>query len=347
MHEVTTERTFSVLRMLASRRYGMSVGQIARELAVNDRTIRRDLKRLEYIGFLIEVAEEARGRKVWKLSRTDGCPGLQFSFDEAVALSLVRPLLEPFCGTELWLAADQALRKIRGTLSEKALAHFESLYRVFHFTGHGSLGYHSKAEIINELTLAIEDSKVVHLTYRSQGATEPARRELHPYKLLSHKSSLYLLAFAPDHGEVRCYKVDRMEQISTSSAAFARPKDFDVSKYLAGSFGIYDGDESVTVVVKILPSAVRGFRESKVRPHCEMTDQPDGSLVARFELTSTVEIKSWILSFGAAAEILEPETLRQSVASELEQLLKAYRPRAQTRRKPASHTSPKRKRGIR
>ena len=92
----------------------MSVGQIARQLAVNDRTILRDLKRLEYIGFLIEVAEEARGRKVWKLSRTDGCPGLQFSFDEAVALSLVRPLLEPFCGTELWLAADQSAAEDSG-----------------------------------------------------------------------------------------------------------------------------------------------------------------------------------------------------------------------------------------
>ena len=100
---------------------------------------------------------------------------------------------------------------------------------------------------------------------------------MHPYKLLSHKSSLYLLAFAPDHGEVRCYKVDRMEQISTSSAGIRTPRRTSTfPKYLAGSFGIYDGDESVTVVVKILPSAVRGFRESKVRPHCEMTDQPDG-----------------------------------------------------------------------
>ena len=59
-------------------------------------------------------------------------------------------------------------------------------------------------------------------------------------------------------------------------------------------------------------------------PTRELTDEPDGSLLARFQLSSTVEIKSWVLSFGGTAVILEPESLRTAVAEELERLLKVY-----------------------
>ena len=330
MHDLApTLRHLILLRMLEARRYGMSISEMAGELGVDNQTIRRDLKLFLRIGIPLAAEGGERGRKSWKLPQSDGCPRLRFAFDEAVALSLARPLLEPLSGTELGEAADRAIQKIRATLSEDALSHFAKLQQVFHFTSRGSGKYESKAEIIDDLTFAIKDTKVVQLTYRSQAASAPAAREIHPYNLISHKGSLYLFAFAPEHGEVRSYKVDRMEKVTTSSKEFLRAPGFDVAQFLAGSFGIYDGDENVTVVVKILQSAVRSFHESKVRPRCEFTTQTDGSLVARFELTSTLEIKSWILSFGASAVILEPDSLREAVAEELQQMLKAYQPTSQ------------------
>ena len=49
-------------------------------------------------------------------------------------------------------------------------------------------------------------------------------------------------AFAPEHDQVRHYKVDRIEAVEVSSFIFQRPRDFDVADHLAGSFGIYGGD---------------------------------------------------------------------------------------------------------
>ena len=56
----------------------------------------------------------------------------------------------------------------------------------------------------------------------------------------------------------------------------------------------------MTVVVRFVPPTVRYVRESKRLPPCELTDQKDGSLLARFQLTSTVEVKSWALGFEQA-----------------------------------------------
>ena len=81
---------------------------------------------------------------------------------------------------------------------------------------------------------------------------------------------------------------------------FQRPDGFDISTYLADSFGIFSGSEDVTVVVKFLPAAARFVLESDWHPSPVLTRQRDGSLLAKFQLSSTVEIKSWVLSFGAA-----------------------------------------------
>ena len=94
--------------------------------------------------------------------------------------------------------------------------------------------------------------------------------------------------------------------------------------HLAGSFGIYDGSDDVTVVVKFLPAAARYVAESKWHHSQAVTRKRDGSLLARFQLSSTVEIKSWVLSFGANAIVLEPEVLRGEIARDLEHLLNVH-----------------------
>jgi predicted DNA-binding transcriptional regulator YafY len=338
--DVQVFRQWMILHTLAARRFGMSVREMAEDRHVVPKTIRRDLEMLQHLGFSLAAAIDERGRKMWKLSQSDGCPPLRFTHDEAVALSMARRLLEPLCGTELWQAADRALRKIQSTLSEQAQEHFKKLRCVFHFTNPGLGNDTSKANIIDELTLAIEDGTAVDLSYQSQQASAPATRELHPYRLISHKGSLYLLAFAPAHNQPRLYKVARIDGLTVGSTRFRKPSESELAGHLAGSFGIYDGDDDVTVVVKFLPPAARYVGEQTWLPAHERLDQSDGSLVARFELTSTVEIKSWILSFGASALILEPEALRQEVAEDLEQLLEAYRPTPAAGQRAKDRTNP-------
>jgi len=218
--DVPVYRHWILLRTLGARRHGLTVREMAREMDVAEKTIRRDLALFQRLGFPLMETNGERGRKTWRLAGGGSAPPLQFTFDEAVVL--------------------------------------------------------------------------------------------------------YLMAFDPRHDQVRRYKLDRIESVEISSFTFQRPADFDVSACLAGSFGIYDGDGDVTVVVKFLPAAVRYVLESKRHASQVSTRQRDGSLLAQFQLTTTVEIKGWILSFGGNAIVLEPDSLRAEIAGELERLLKAY-----------------------
>ena len=98
-----------------------------------------------------------------------------------------------------------------------------------------------------------------------------------------------------------------------------------MSAYLAGAFGIYTGSGEVTVAVKFLQPAARFVQESRWHASQVLTQERDGSLLARFTLSTTVEIKSWVLGFGGNAVVIEPEELRAEIARELEQMIQAYR----------------------
>jgi proteasome accessory factor B len=318
-------RQWNLLRTLGARHYGVTIREMAREMGVADKTIRRDLELFGRLGFPLEKSVGDRGRNTWKLAGGWSQPMLSFTFEEAVVLYLGRRFLEPLAGTQFWQAANSAMRKIRATLSKPALEYLERFPQVFHCTTSGFGNYANKAEIIDDLTMAIEDRKAVHIAYQSQQATEPATRDVYPYCLVRHKgAALYLIAFSPEHDEIRRYKVDRIESVEVSSFIFQRPRDFDIKALLAASFGIYCGSDEITVLVKFAPSAARYVREGQWHDSQVLTSQRDGSLLARFQLSSTVEIKSWVLSFGASAVVLEPEDLRAEIARDLEQLLKIY-----------------------
>jgi predicted DNA-binding transcriptional regulator YafY len=314
-----------MLKALSSRRLGLTIRELSDELRVGAKTIRRDLELFRDLGYpLVEETGEF-GRKTYRMASPAGQPPTPFRVDEALALYLSRRLLEPLAGTLFWESAQSAFRKISASLGEKAIAYAEQMSCFFHPTTFGAGDYSKKAKVLDALTLAGEESKVAHVVYQSARATEPACRDLHPYKLVFHRGSIYLVAYDPDEQRIKHYKVDRIEDVEVSPFPFRRPADFDIDAHLRPTFGVYLTDGDVRPIkVRFAPAAARYVEESGWHPTAVLTRQRDGGLLAEFELASTEEFRSWILSFGSKATVLEPEKLRRSVAAELHAMSLAY-----------------------
>ena len=323
--ETSMLRQWKLIRMLSARRYGLTVREMAREMNVGDRTIRRDLNLFRSVGLRLEDTTGDRGCKTWQIVDEPGTPALTFNLDEAAALYMGRQFLEPLAGTPFWSAAQRAWGKVRASLGKSVADYLDRFPKMFHCTRFGQADYAGKAGILDDLTLAIEDHHAVHLTYRSQRATEPATRDVYPLGLVRHRDALYLIAAVPGQERLKTYKLDRIEAAEVSAFVHRLYRDFDIEAFLAGSFGIYDGDDDIHVAVRFLPAAARYVSESRRHESQEETRNRDGSLTVRYRLSNTVEFKSWVLSFGASAIVLEPESLRAEIAAELEKILEAYR----------------------
>ena len=54
-------------------------------------------------------------------------------------------------------------------------------------------------------------------------------------------------------------------------------------------------------------------------------NQNDGSIIFEVEVAVTDEIRSWIMGWGAKAEVLEPEFLKAEIQSEVEEMQERYK----------------------
>jgi len=65
--------------------------------------------------------------------------------------------------------------------------------------------------------------------------------------------------------------------------------------------------------------------ERQWHPKQKIQHQKDGSVVLTFNTNSLFEVKRWVLSWGAGARVLEPESLIQQIQEDLKGMLESYR----------------------
>jgi predicted DNA-binding transcriptional regulator YafY len=230
--EPALRRQWALICALTSRRRPLTVREMAGEAGVSLKTVRRDLELFRSVGFPLEESTGEYGRKTWKITGTGGGPPLSFAFDEAAALYLGRRLLDPLAGTPFGEAARSAFQKIRAALGPTALEYLARFASVFHHTGFHTHDYARRNGLIADLQVAIEDGKTVNLLYRSERATRPSYREVHPYGLVQHGGALYLVALDPVAERVKHYKVDRIDDAEVTGMACRRPEGFDLADHL-------------------------------------------------------------------------------------------------------------------
>jgi predicted DNA-binding transcriptional regulator YafY len=79
----------------------------------------------------------------------------------------------------------------------------------------------------------------------------------------------------------------------------------------------------IEVRIRFAPEVVRWVRE---RQHYAFQMEEamllDGSVVMHYQVNALSEIQHWLLSWGAAAEPLEPAALREQIRQEVQKLLR-------------------------
>lgn len=325
-------RQWMMLRILANRHYGVTVKELAQELGVSEKTIRRDLQAFTEAGFPLEEQIVDHGRKKWKLAADTFQKGIPLYYDEAIALHLARCFMEPLAGTIFWSAAQRAFNKIRCLFNERALQYVEKMAQAFYQTRVGLCDYSKQTEIIDQIMISIEDRRVLKIVYQSLKATEPVCYEIHPYGMTYHRGALYLVGWSAERQEIRHWKVNRIEEAEVTDQHFQMPQDFRLDEHLAGSFGIFQGDGDYHIRICFSPQVARYVSEAKWHASQRLHPQRDGSLIAEFHLESLEEIERWILSFGKHARVLEPPELVDRVRQEIAEMAKVYTvPRVKSR----------------
>ena len=321
----TLIRQWQLLRQLSASHQGRCVRDLAAEYEVSEKTIRRDLDALADGGFELVSASGARGQKQWRLEGSSEFASLHFDIGEIAALYLGRRFLEPLAGTTLWESAQSAFVKLQQQLRPDALRFLESFARAVHETTFGQSDYSKRAEVIDALMTGVNESRVTRLLYHPLRSETPGEYELQPLGLVWHRATMYLVASSPGRPESRHFKVERVRDVEVLAETFARPAEFDFETHLENSLGIYQSDAPLTDVrVWFSADVARYVTEHRWHHSQQIEEQPGGSLIVDLKLSDLTELKSWVLSFGANAEVLAPESLVKELRQTTNQMRDIY-----------------------
>ena len=326
----SANRLLKVLGSLSAHGDGVDIETLAREFGVSTRTIRRDLKVLKSHGFPIIECRNSSGRKV--LAVNDGSMWSdgdedearpRFTYDEAAAMFMGRRFLSPLMGTFIWDAASRALEKIRRSLGPRVAAFCDRLFESVQNTRIGWSDYTDKAQILDDIWAAVEKHHCVRIEYQSLSADAPRVYDIHPYKILNHRGTYYVVGYSCRTRDIRHWKINRMiSALKTDKTfkvlpAFSRNED----RYFQEMSGVYQkdhvGQKPEKVVIRFEREVVRYVQEHIWNESQKFTPQEDDSVLMEMKLKYTVELKSWILSFGRCATVISPEPLRQMIQEEI------------------------------
>jgi predicted DNA-binding transcriptional regulator YafY len=238
-------RVLALLELLQAR--GAVTGsELARELGVHGRTLRRYIAALEELG--IPVTSE-RGRfGGYRLVPGFKLPPMMFGDDEALALSL--GLL---AARGLGLAdAAPAIASAQAKLERVMPAALRSRVRAVDATIALDLSRHQQAAgdsgVLRVLSAAAQSRQRVRMHYRSAQRAD-SERDFDPYGLAWRGGRWYAIGHCHLRNGLRSFRLDRIAAIAPLPASFGRPDDFDALGHLAFSLATLPRAHAIEVLL--------------------------------------------------------------------------------------------------
>jgi predicted DNA-binding transcriptional regulator YafY len=317
-------RQWRIIQTLVTSKHGKTVGDLVKEEDCHPRTIYRDLEALQEAGFPI-YSDRVDGKGVWSVvDEYKHKMPVPFTLPELMALYFSRDLISVFKGTVFYDSLEALFQKIKTTLPSESLAYMDRVEQTLHIGFKPHKDFKRFREIIKQINEAAVSQKTIDMIYKTMSrGGEENRRKVDPYKVMFFDSTFYLIGLCHLRSEIRMFVLDRIKMMNITDETFEIPDDFDLESYMQSPFKVIH-DKPVTVTIRFDQKAA-GYIKEKIWHHSQKIEpQKDGSIIFTAEVAGTEEVKHWVLSYGNKAEVLQPQYLREEIASELIESLNKY-----------------------
>lgn len=318
-------RLHDVIRLIESR-HGITIDELAEECGVNRRTIHRDLNAIADAGYPLTAARSGDRKQYRFVTGFKDVPPVRFTLQELLTLYFLRSQLEILQGTPFYDDLATIFRKINSVLPPRYAAHLERLSRITLPLLQGRRDYTRAAALLEDLRTALLFQQRITLRYKIPSRDSAESYSVDPYSFIFAKGGLYLLGFAHNRQAVRTFAVERILEVAIDRQRFELPEDFEPETLFRNAFGIVE-EEPLPVRVRFSAAVAHAIEERQWHPTQTLIRNADGSLEIAFSAGGELEIVSWVLSYGAHAELLEPPPLRAALEKSVAAMAAIYHPR--------------------
>jgi predicted DNA-binding transcriptional regulator YafY len=298
------DRLFGIL-LLLQRKRRLRAEDLARTYEVSERTIYRDMLALNETGVPI-VSLPGVG---YELAEGYYLPPLLFSPDESSALFLSARMLKAHATGRLGEVAERALAKIAVVLPSSLRQEAERLADTIDFVMPPARFDFDDPRLM-KLQQAIRERQVVRLVYHSYNRDETTEREIQPHYLTYSNGVWYVNGYCRLRKDLRAFRFDRIERMAVL------PEIFEPRLHQAAV------RDTIAARVRFEMDAARWVRERQHYAFQSEAPEPDGQgTIMCYRVHRIAELLPWLLSWGAAAQPLDPPELRDAIRAEVTKVL--------------------------
>lgn len=314
------DRLLSIMLLLQNRGK-MSSRQLAELLEVSERTIARDIEALSAAGIPVYAERGSRGGWVLAESYRTNLTGMRPEEIVSLLLTSHSELLGDLGIQGHFNAAYQKLLAASpATIRQDA----ELIRQRIHIDG---AGWHASDEAFPWLSTvqeAVWTQQKLRIRYRKDDET--VERLIRPLGLIAKRNVWYVAAEQEHGGELRTYRISRLEQAVLLEETFERPAEFNLANYWEQSNASFKArlpryPARVTIKEPRL-NRLRRERYAKVL-HAEQPDDR-GYVKAEIEFQTLDSACEIILACGREIEVLAPPELRERVMAEARAICGLY-----------------------
>ena len=298
---------------------GISAADLAKQIGVSKRTIYRDLAGMERDADVTLWSDEGR----YGIDEGTFLPPLDLTLPEAMAFFLAARLLTK-ATDELDTEIIGAFVKLSEILPDVLAGQLQETAAVFADTPRDE----AFTRVLRSLTQALAGHRIVEIEYEA-GIYDPSkgirRARVHPYAIepSAMTRALYLIGYDEEREARRTFKVERIRSVSVTPQTFPAQGP-DVAAEMRAAWDVVGDDTPVDLALRFDRSVAARVAETRWHPSQELERLDDGTLIWRARVAGLLEVRSWVLGWGAQVEVLEPSELREWVAEQLSGAVARY-----------------------
>jgi predicted DNA-binding transcriptional regulator YafY len=233
--------------------------------------------------------------------------------EEVVAYFLLEEASRNLTGSPVQPVLDSVLKKMALMLPGGTELTFDDLSSALSLRMERAVSMPASAMTINTLYRGLTTQRSVKIRYEGRQRQASTARLIDPLHLTRCEGQWYLIAYCHLRKDIRTFVPARMKDVKITNQKFERPKNFDPRQHFKTAFGVVAGVDVTHVTLRFDAEAAPAIRERIWHATQILEEQDDGGVKMKLTCSQSVELLSWLLSWGDQVVVEAPAALRKKV----------------------------------
>lgn len=179
-----------------------------------------------------------------------------------------------------------------------------------------------------ELELAVANERSVEIEYQKPQTDHAQKRTIDPYSIIYWNNKWYMVGYCKLREEIRSFRLERIVSITPTQTSFKRPRDFSAREFFLSRLLSETADKDKQAMLPVIIEGRQGALDDLCihwyLGHFLHERTANHATFLLDEQSIHTYIPYYLLSYGRAIKVVQPQSLKQKLVEITSNLQRHY-----------------------